>query len=137
MDNGASIERDFKALGGLLTGDGSEPSYVGATHWAAIIDNVHDLSSVCFIANPTLQIKELKLDFGPGSSPTEEEDLMDGNRGTSQEDSIFSLISPPSLETILQSLPPRQIVDRRLSVYFKAKYAIIRTSCSALPLNGC
>src|ERR1700722_7754259 len=71
------------------------------------------------------QIKELKCDFAPGNSPSEE-DLADSNRGSAPDDSIFSLISPPSLEIILQSLPPRPMVDRRLSVYFKAKYAIIR-----------
>lgn len=77
-------------------------------------------------ANPTVQIKELKSDFSPGSSPPEEEDSTDSNRRTTQEDSIFSLISPPSLEAVLQSIPPRQITDRRLSVYFKASYAMIR-----------
>jgi hypothetical protein len=46
LDNGATPEKDFKVLGGLLTADGSEPSYVGATHWAAILDNVHSLSCV-------------------------------------------------------------------------------------------
>jgi hypothetical protein len=44
MDNVTTTEKDFKALGGLLTADGDEPSYVGATHWAAILDNVHNLS---------------------------------------------------------------------------------------------
>jgi hypothetical protein len=76
--------------------------------------------------NRVLQIKELKYDFAPGNSPSEEEDLADSNRGSAPDDSIFSLISLPSLEIILQSLPPRPMVDRRLSVYFKAKYAIIR-----------
>ena len=33
-------DKDYKALGGLLRADGTEPSYVGATHWAAILDNV-------------------------------------------------------------------------------------------------
>jgi hypothetical protein len=46
MDNVATTEKDFKALGGLLTADGDEPSYVGATHWAAILDNVPNLSFV-------------------------------------------------------------------------------------------
>jgi hypothetical protein len=76
--------------------------------------------------NRVLQIKELKCDFAPGNSPSEEEDLADSSRGSAPDDSIFSLISPPSLEIILQSLPPRPMVDRRLSVYFKAKYAIVR-----------
>jgi|SRR2546421_6580632 len=92
------------------------------------------LSPICFIANPNWQIKELKSDFGPGSSLVEEEDLTESNREPSQDNSIFSLISPPNLETVLQSLPARQIVDRRLSVYFKAKYAIVRKSGSPLPV---
>jgi hypothetical protein len=137
VDNDATSEKDFKALGGLLTADGREPSYVGATHWAAILNNVHNLSSACFMADLVLQIKELKSDFGPGSSPSEEDDPVYGTQGTPHEDGIFSLISPPSIETILQLLPPRQTVDRRLSVYFKAKYAIIRMFCGALRLHAC
>jgi hypothetical protein len=91
------------------------------------------------MANRTLQIKELKCDFAPGNSPSEEEDLADSNRGSTPDSSIFSLISPPSLEVILQSLPPRPMVDRRLSVYFKAKYATIREflgkSTASTPAN--
>jgi hypothetical protein len=108
-----------------LSADGSEPSYVGSTHWAAILDGVRNSVFVLFMANRVLQIKELKCDFAPGNSPSEE-DLADSNRGEAPDDSIFSLISPPSFEIILQSLPPRPMVDRRLSVYFKAKYAINR-----------
>jgi hypothetical protein len=37
-----AADKGFKALGGLLSADGSEPSYVGATHWAAILDNVRN-----------------------------------------------------------------------------------------------
>jgi hypothetical protein len=109
-----------------LSADGNELSYVGSTHWAAILDNVRSSAFAFFMANRVLQIKELKCDFAPGNSPSEEEDLADSSRGSAPDDSIFSLTSPPSLEIILQSLPPRPMVDRRLSVYFKAKYAIIR-----------
>jgi hypothetical protein len=109
-----------------LSADGSELSYVGATHWAAILDNVRTSTFALFMANRVLQIKELKCDFAPGNSPSEEEDLADSNRGPGPDDSIFSHNSLPNLEAILQSLPPRPMVDRRLSVYFKAKYAIIR-----------
>ena len=38
--NDTKTDKDYKALGGLLGADGTEPSYVGATHWAAILDNV-------------------------------------------------------------------------------------------------
>lgn len=88
------------------------------------------------MANPSLQIKELKSDFGLGTSLSEEEDLVDGNRRTTQENSIFSLVSPPSLEGILQSVPPRQTADRRLSVYFNAKYAIIRKFRAVIRLQS-
>jgi hypothetical protein len=109
-----------------LSADGCELSYVGATHWAAILDNVCTSTVALFMANRVLQIKELKCDFAPGNSQSEEEDVADSNRDPGPDDSIFSHISPPNLEVILQSLPPRPMVDRRLSAYFKAKYATIR-----------
>ena len=118
-----------------MSADGNEPSYVGATHWAAILDNVRNSVFILFMANRVWQIKELKCDFAPGISPSEEEDLADSNRGSGLDDSIFSLISPPSLEIILQSLPPRPTVDRRLSVYFKAKYATTREFLGNLRLD--
>lgn len=40
ITNDPKTDKDYKALGGLLGADGTEPSYVGATHWAAILDNV-------------------------------------------------------------------------------------------------
>jgi hypothetical protein len=42
IENGIAADKDFKVLGGLLSADGSELSYVGATHWAAILDNVRN-----------------------------------------------------------------------------------------------
>lgn len=134
-DSGRTLEKDFKAIGGLLTADGSEPSYVGATHWAAILDNVQHPPAVhTSMANPASQIKELKSDLGSESSPTDDDDLAEDNPRVAQEDSIFGLISPPSLENILQSLPPRQMTDRRLSLYFKSKNTVIRKCRAALHL---
>ena len=112
-----SNERDSKrlvdggqqSLGGLLSADGSESSYVGATNWAAVLDS----------------IQELKFDFVEGKNSPEEEDEVEDRQEKVRGGSLFSVGTPPSLEYILRSMPPRSIVDRRLSVYFNAKYAII------------
>lgn len=42
--------------------------------------------------------------------------------------SIFTVGRPPSLETVLSELPPREEVDRYLSKYFNVKYVVLRTS---------
>ena len=106
---GTAPAPDHTALGGLLSSDGSEPSYVGATHWAAILDNIQDLKST----------------LPSDRSPPEEDGPSPESPPSTRQDSLFCIGVLPTLEQVLHCLPNRQTVDRRLSVYFKAKYAII------------
>ena len=50
--------------------------------------------------------------------------------------SIFTVRRPPSLETVLSELPPREEVDRYLSKYFNVKYVVLRTYCTSVIVLG-
>ena len=72
------------------------------------------------------QIKELKLDFEPDRLNSEDQ-LSDAIVTEEPEyDTLFSVLRPSSMETILQYLPPRPIADRRLATYFNTKFLILR-----------
>lgn len=58
-------------------------------------------------------------------SPPEDDDIETGFEAGRKE-SLFNIRSPTNIEEVLQCLPPRQVVDRRLSTYFKATYAVVR-----------
>ncbi len=89
--------------------------------------------SVCSHSTTTdivSQIQELKSNFGPGRSASDEEGHIEPLSESGREDGLFCPAETPSLAAILRSLPSRTMTDRRLSVYFNAKYAIIRRSIS-------
>ena len=86
---------------GHLQVQGNESSYVGSTHWSTILDNIQELKNVIATED--------------SEQPTE----------ASDPDTLFGASRPPSLAKVLQTLPPKVQVDRLLSIYFNAKYAII------------
>lgn len=86
---------------GHLQVQGNESQYVGSTHWSTILDNIQELKNVI---------------------ATEENDQP---IEASDPDTLFGASRPPSLAKVLQVLPPKVQVDRLLSIYFNAKYAIM------------
>jgi hypothetical protein len=86
---------------GHLQVQGNESRYVGSTHWSTILDNIQELKNVIATED--------------SEQPTE----------ASDPDTLFGASRPPSLAKVLQTLPPKVQVDRLLSIYFNAKYAII------------
>jgi len=85
---------------GHLQVEGNESQYVGSTHWFTILDHIQELKNVI---------------------PTEDNDQPSE---MSDPDTLFGASRPPSLVTVLQTLPPKVQVDRLLSIYFNAKYAV-------------
>lgn len=86
---------------GHLQVQGNESRYVGSTHWSTILDNIQELKNVIATEDAEQPIE------------------------ASDPDTLFGASRPPSLAKVLQTLPPKVQVDRLLSIYFNAKYAII------------
>jgi len=81
-------------------------SYVGSTHWSAVLENIQELKTA------------LGTDPGPGGDVDELEDVE-----SHESETLFGSPRSLSLHQILaQYLPPRLQVDRRLSTYFNSKY---------------
>lgn len=86
---------------GHMQVQGNESRYTGSTHWTTILDNIQELKNVIATED--------------NDQPTE----------ASDPDTLFGASRPPSLAKVLQTLPPKVQVDRLLSIYFNAKYAIV------------
>ncbi|OHE92648.1 fungal specific transcription factor domain-containing protein [Colletotrichum orchidophilum] len=87
--------------GGQLVQGGRASTYVGATHFMAILEDIEDMKS--FFEEP-----EADYDESPeASDELEAPDLM-----------LFSRNMPRSREDLLKLLPERKIVDRLIMRYF-------------------
>ncbi|KAG4433203.1 hypothetical protein IFR05_011311 [Cadophora sp. M221] len=102
-----------KLHGGHISGEASSEipdSYVGSTHWSAILDDIHDLK-IALVGSPTTLDDELVLQPEP---PLPDEEL------------IFGVSTGYSLHQIIsQYLPPKIEVDRCLSNYFQGETYIV------------
>ncbi|KAK3171834.1 hypothetical protein OEA41_003918 [Lepraria neglecta] len=99
-----SLRQNFEASsGGYLDINGSETNYHGATHWAAILDNIRDIQGVL----------EPGLDNSEETPPSA---LTDGP------DILLDTTQSLTLTDVCNSLPPRTVVDKLLTAYFNAKH---------------
>ncbi|KAE9374272.1 hypothetical protein N431DRAFT_464540 [Stipitochalara longipes BDJ] len=100
MDDGDRVLEESNPSPGQLTLDNSETSYVGSTHWAAVLNEVVDLKDL------------LDSHDSPNSS--------NGSNVPNEQgiDLLFSTKRAVSQKDILASIPPRDIVDRLISKYF-------------------
>ncbi|ESZ92063.1 hypothetical protein SBOR_7563 [Sclerotinia borealis F-4128] len=94
--NNSSTVQHTEATSGQVVFGGKGTQYVGATHWAAILND----------------IGEVKDYFDEG----EEEDV----EGENELDAslIFNTDAPPTKAGILAALPPRRVVDKLIQGYF-------------------
>ena len=94
---------------GHLRVEGGEAKYTGSTHWSAILDNINDLKSVIATENLDLDNEE------------------EADREAADPDVLFGQVSSgQTLQRILQTyLPSRPQIDRRLAVYFNARYLVV------------
>jgi hypothetical protein len=93
---------------GHITVQGNASTYVGPTHWSAILENIQELKTV-------IVSEDVSEDGQPDQShPFDPDTLI-----------LFSAPKPASMEKILEVLPPRPHLDRYLSTYFKASYLVL------------
>lgn len=93
---------------GHIVVQGNTSTYVGSTHWSAILDNIQELKTVI--------VSEDVSEDGQA----DQTDIFDPDTLF-----LFSAPRPTSLEKILEALPSKSQVDRYLSTYFKASYLVL------------
>ncbi|OAL21954.1 hypothetical protein AYO22_07551 [Fonsecaea multimorphosa] len=88
---------------------GAETKYLGATHWAAILENIKDIQE-CLAPEP--------------------DDTEDGGFSTYRDDPdiILSNLQPMTLAEVCNSMPPRPVVNKLLSLQFNARFLHIQVA---------
>ncbi|KAL2062308.1 hypothetical protein VTL71DRAFT_6574 [Oculimacula yallundae] len=85
-------------------------SYVGSTHWSAILEDIHDLKSILTGTQDTLN----------------DNTIIQSECSPRWDETIFGVSSNYTLDQIVsQYLPPRIEVDRCLSTYFQGETYIV------------
>ncbi|KIW22385.1 uncharacterized protein PV07_12275 [Cladophialophora immunda] len=82
---------------------GTETKYLGATHWATILENIKDIQE-CLAPEP-----------GDGEDG-------DFSNHRNDPDIVLSDLQPLTLAEVCSLLPPRPVVDKLLSVQFNARF---------------
>ncbi|KAG7057713.1 fungal specific transcription factor domain-containing protein [Colletotrichum scovillei] len=97
-------EKGVAQPGGQLVQGGRASTYVGATHFMAILEDIEDMKSY---------FEEPETDYDESPEPSDEieaPDLM-----------LFSRNMPRSREDLLKLLPEQKIVDRLIMRYFSSR----------------
>ncbi|KAK7456191.1 hypothetical protein CaCOL14_004232 [Colletotrichum acutatum] len=97
-------EKGVAQPGGQLVQGGKASTYVGATHFMAILEDIEDMKSY---------FEEPEADYDESPEPSDEieaPDLM-----------LFSRNMPRSREDLLKLLPEQKIVDRLIMRYFSSR----------------
>ncbi|KXH52920.1 fungal specific transcription factor domain-containing protein [Colletotrichum simmondsii] len=97
-------EKGVAQPGGQLVQGGRASTYVGATHFMAILEDIEDMKSY---------FEEPEADYDESPEPSDEieaPDLM-----------LFSRNMPRSREDLLKLLPEQKIVDRLIMRYFSSR----------------
>ncbi|OTA70457.1 hypothetical protein K449DRAFT_393455 [Hypoxylon sp. EC38] len=92
--------------GPLLPTTLGEHNYVGATHWASILDSIHDIQGI--LQNET--------DGPPTPSPPPQRAAPDTT------DVVFGKQAPITLSQAVARLPPKTKTDALILVYFRHKF---------------
>ncbi|KAH6677492.1 fungal-specific transcription factor domain-containing protein [Halenospora varia] len=103
-DSPPSSENSSSGPGpGRLHTNGEEIKYSGATHWSTVLENIRDIRGV--LDNETTDLEE-----DPLSTLPEGRDIF------------IDTTQKLTISDVCNSLPPRAVVDKLLSVYFSGKH---------------
>jgi hypothetical protein len=90
------VESAETSAGGHLSHHGAQVNYIGGTHWASILESIHDIRSV--------------MDSAFGDTAPE---------SVNKADSLFGQQDKLDMDQVLAALPDRQVVDSLVASYFK------------------
>ncbi|KAK3937918.1 fungal-specific transcription factor domain-containing protein, partial [Diplogelasinospora grovesii] len=108
----ATARCDSTGTGGHLSSSGTEVSFIGATHWEAILESIHDLQAY------------LEPDPDDGAEAGAEPDMgRTDNEEASQRgpDLVFGAVNIVTIRDVLDALPSRSEADALLSLYFSTR----------------
>jgi len=105
--------------GNVLFRPNEKATYVGATHWAAILE---DVSAPIEYPESLLieQIEEVKSYFEDAEEVLDEEDIRPFSS------LAFNAATPATKSDLMDALPPRIVVDRFVSRYFNSNSPSLR-----------
>ncbi|KAI1762204.1 fungal-specific transcription factor domain-containing protein [Hypoxylon sp. FL1150] len=92
----------------LPTTMGGEHSYVGATHWASILESIHDIQGI------------LESETDGHSTPSPPPSRVNHENA----DVLFGKLPPITLGQAVSRLPPRNKTDALILLYFRHKFTM-------------
>lgn len=127
----SSIPHSQTSSTGHLETNGTETNYLGATHWATILDNVGGPGGrrCSRYAADAIYIRDLQGFLKPDEDNSEETSSSALPNGL---DLVFGTTQWLTLSDACNSLPPRPVIDRLFSVYFNARYHQIRKYAASI-----
>ncbi|RYO76635.1 hypothetical protein DL766_003741 [Monosporascus sp. MC13-8B] len=84
----------------------ADSSYVGTTHWASVLESIHDIRGIV----------ETELDMPPSPSPPPRPRTADSP------DLVFGRQAPITREQAVLRLPPRNRTDQLVLLYFRSRF---------------
>ncbi|RYP57370.1 hypothetical protein DL769_009524 [Monosporascus sp. CRB-8-3] len=84
----------------------ADSSYVGTTHWASVLESIHDIRGIV----------ETELDMPPSPSPPPRSWTADSP------DLVFGRQAPITREQAVLRLPPRNRTDQLVLLYFRSRF---------------
>jgi hypothetical protein len=100
--------------GGHLSTSGTEMKFVGATHWAAVLESLHDIQGYLADADAEPGV-DVEMGDEPARAPSSES-LRE------EPDLLFGAMEPITINDVLAALPSRLKTDQMLGVYDQARF---------------
>ncbi|KAH8902767.1 hypothetical protein BR93DRAFT_235495 [Coniochaeta sp. PMI_546] len=97
------------ATGGHISKNGTEMSFVGATHWAAILESIHDIRDC---------LEEAEGEPDNVARPLEP-------RTADKLDPLFGITEFITIRAVMSALPSRLRTDKLLGVYDKSQFTSV------------
>ncbi|OIW28961.1 hypothetical protein CONLIGDRAFT_554311, partial [Coniochaeta ligniaria NRRL 30616] len=95
--------------GGHMSINGTEMPFVGATHWTAILESIHDIRDC---------LEEAEGEPDDASSPSEP-------RTANKLDPLFGITESITIRAVIAALPSRLRTDKLLGVYDKSQFTSV------------
>lgn len=100
--------------GGHLSTSGTEMRFVGATHWAAVLESLHEIQGYLADADAEPGV-DVEMGDEPARAPSPEP-------WREEPDLLFGAMEPISIRDIMTALPSRLKTDQMLGVYDQGRF---------------
>ncbi|KAK4225486.1 fungal-specific transcription factor domain-containing protein [Podospora fimiseda] len=119
-DETNGTDEDEEPLAQVVVGKGGQGTYIGATHFMAMLDDIEDLKSYFDDDDDEMpEDSSIRTSTSTGAIGLTREPSYDTS--TSPEIFMFAGNAPTCKQDLIDMLPPREVVDTLIERYFSAR----------------